>query len=170
MNLLLDDMLTDRDWDLLLSLGAVLEVSLHPDPYHMSLPQLAFQVPHRIQQAMSSESMPVLSSAVALYELFMSAWEDLREEKPELAPWINVGLYWAKKYYRLMDDTDAYIVTMGKFKFFIVSQCELTVDHHSRVTLVLNPCIRFRWITDQWGRDYIKRARTTMLDLVSTSW
>lgn len=94
----------------------------------MSLPQLAFQVPHRVQQAMSAESMPVLSGAVAIFEIFMSQWEELGKEFNRLTPWINVGLYWAKKYYKFMDETDAYIVTMGEF--FILSHHELTVDHH----------------------------------------
>jgi hypothetical protein len=77
------------------------------------LSQPAFQVPHRVQQAMSAEDMPVLSSAVAIFELFMSEWEELRKDYPRLTPWIDVGLHWAQKYYKSMDDTDAYIVTMG---------------------------------------------------------
>jgi hypothetical protein len=81
----------------------------------MSLPQLAFQIPHKVQHTMSAESMPVLSSAVAIFEVFMSEWEDLGEAHGKLKPWINVGLNWAKKYYNLMDHTDAYIVTMGEF-------------------------------------------------------
>lgn len=94
----------------------------------MSLPQLAFQVPHRVQQIMSAESMPVLSGAVATFEIFMSQWEDLRKDVKKLTPWINVGLRWAKKYYKFMDDTDAYIITMGKIS--ILSHDELTVDLH----------------------------------------
>jgi hypothetical protein len=94
----------------------------------MSLPQLAIQVPHRVQHAMSAESMPVLSSAVAIFKIFMSEWEDLAKKFKKLVPWIKVGLRWAKKYYNLMNDTDAYIITMGEF--FILSHYELTVNHH----------------------------------------
>jgi hypothetical protein len=93
----------------------------------MSLPQVTFQVPHRVQQAMSAESMPVLSSAVALFELFMSQWEELSQQHRKLTPWIKVGLDWAKKYYHLMDETNTYIVTMGEL--FILSHHEFTVDH-----------------------------------------
>jgi hypothetical protein len=82
---------------------------------HVPLPHLVFQNPHQVQQAMSSESMPVLSSAVGLFEVFMSEWEELAQKCPKLSPLINVGLKWAKKYYSLMDNTDAYIVTMGAF-------------------------------------------------------
>jgi hypothetical protein len=93
----------------------------------MSLPQLAFQVPHRVQQAMSAESMPVLSSTVVIFKIFMSQWDELGKEFTRLTPWINVGMHWAKKYYNLMDETDVYIVTMSEF--FILSHHELTVDH-----------------------------------------
>jgi hypothetical protein len=78
----------------------------------MSLTQLAIQVPYRVQHAMSAESMPVLSSAIAIFKIFMSEWEHLAKEFEKLAPWIKVGLHWAKKYYNLMDDTDAYIITI----------------------------------------------------------
>jgi hypothetical protein len=72
--------------------------------------------------------MPVLSSAIAIFKIFMSKLEDLAKEFEKLAPWIKVGLCWAKKYYNLIDDTHAYIITMGEF--FILSHYELMVDHH----------------------------------------
>ena len=94
----------------------------------MLLPQLAFQVSHRVQHAMSAESMPVLSSAIAIFKIFMSQWEELQKEFPKLRPWITVSMKWARKYYKLMDNTNAYIVTMGKF--FILSHNELMIDYH----------------------------------------
>jgi hypothetical protein len=69
---------------------------------------------------MSAESMPVLSSAVGLFEIFMSQWERLGED-PKLSPWTTVGLKWANKYYRRMDDTDAYIVTMCESSYLNVN-------------------------------------------------
>jgi hypothetical protein len=77
---------------------------------------------------MSAELMPILSSTVAIVELFMSEWEALAKTFLELSPLININLNWAKKYYKFMDDTNAYVVTMGEF--FILSQHELIVDHH----------------------------------------
>ena len=68
---------------------------------------------------MSAELMPVLSSAIVIFEIFMSQWEELGNEFKKLTPWIKVSLDWAKKYYNLIDDTNAYIVTMGEF--FILS-------------------------------------------------
>ncbi len=79
---------------------------------HLLFIQLAAQVPHMVQQIMSAESMPVLSEAVPSFEIFMTRWEKLCDKFPKLAPWVNIGLEWAEKYYNHMDDTDAYVVAM----------------------------------------------------------
>ena len=91
----------------------------------------------------------------------MSEWEELAESCPKLSPLINVSLKWARKYYSLMDNTDAYIVTMGESFFFILFYDELTM------VVVLNPCIRLWWIKDEWENNYVTLAETTMLNLVS---
>jgi hypothetical protein len=62
---------------------------------------------------MSSESTPVLCGAIASFELLMTKWERLGEEHPELQYWTQIGLHWARKYYKRMDDTDAYVIAMG---------------------------------------------------------
>jgi len=64
---------------------------------------------------MSAEATPVLSGAVASFEVFMTRWEKLCENYPMLRFWVNSGLPWANKYYWQMDETDAYIVTMSRF-------------------------------------------------------
>jgi len=61
---------------------------------------------------MSSESTPVLSRAISNFEMFMTEWEKLGEQHEILRPWTEIGLEWAKKYYKRMDDTDAYVITM----------------------------------------------------------
>ena len=58
--------------------------------------------------------MPVLSSAITIFKIFMSEWECLHKRSPVLAPWINISLEWAKKYYNFMDHTNVYIVTMSE--------------------------------------------------------
>lgn len=45
----------------------------------------------------------------------MTHLENIGNENDILKPWVDVGLEWATKYYRRMDDTDAYIITMCKF-------------------------------------------------------
>lgn len=44
----------------------------------------------------------------------MTAWEQVRKHK-QLKPWIDVGISWATKYYKRMDDTKAYVIAMCKF-------------------------------------------------------
>ncbi|KAI6029251.1 hypothetical protein BKA83DRAFT_4047823 [Pisolithus microcarpus] len=72
------------------------------------------QVPLRVQQRMSSESLPCLGSAVPCFELLMSAWETLGETDACLRPWTDVGLKWAVEYYQQMDNTRAYVILMCK--------------------------------------------------------
>ena len=54
---------------------------------------------------MSSESQPVLSRAVPAFELFMTAWEKLGCNNKRIDPFVQVGLYWANRYYGRMDNT-----------------------------------------------------------------
>jgi hypothetical protein len=61
---------------------------------------------------MSSESTPVLSRAILSFEMFMTEWKKLTEQHEILWPWMEIGLWWAKKYYTQMDDTDAYVIIM----------------------------------------------------------
>lgn len=63
---------------------------------------------------MSSESTPVLSGTVPAFEVFMTAWETQVTKMPRLASYIKEGLELAKKYYRRLDDTKAYVVSMCK--------------------------------------------------------
>jgi hypothetical protein len=45
----------------------------------------------------------------------MTQWEQLGKDHRNLKPWTDIGLKWATKYYKRMDDTDAYIIAMCKF-------------------------------------------------------
>jgi len=44
----------------------------------------------------------------------MMDWEKVGKQHPLLKPWTDVGIQWATKYYKRMDDTKAYIITMCK--------------------------------------------------------
>lgn len=64
---------------------------------------------------MSRERTPVLSGALSSLELVMSAWERCHLKHPRAAAvkaYADIGVEWATKYYRKMDDTDAYVVAM----------------------------------------------------------
>jgi len=63
---------------------------------------------------MSAERTPVLSGAIPCFEMFMTAWEQLGAKNPNLEPYINKGLGRAVKYYGKMDQTRAYVVSMGE--------------------------------------------------------
>ena len=67
---------------------------------------------------MSTESMPVMCCAIASFELLMTKWEQLGEEHPQLRYWTQIGLRWAKKYYKQMDNINAYAITMSKSSLF----------------------------------------------------
>ena len=66
--------------------------------------------------------MPILSGAIPAFEGFMTKWEALCEQFPKLRFWIDIGLKWATKYYKRMDDTDAYIVTMSRSRYSTLSR------------------------------------------------
>jgi hypothetical protein len=63
---------------------------------------------------MSAENSPMLSVAIPAFELFMSKWDLLAEKHPRLDRWISVGRFLAEKYYKRMDLTKAYIISMGE--------------------------------------------------------
>ncbi len=64
---------------------------------------------------MSTHMTPVLSGAIPSFELFMTQWEKLGDEHLNLKAWTDIGLKWATKYYKRMDDTDAYVISMCEF-------------------------------------------------------
>ena len=73
------------------------------------------QIPHAVQQLMSSESMPILSGAISSFELFMTRWENIIQDHPRLEKYIKPSLDWAYLYYGCMDRTRAHIISMHKY-------------------------------------------------------
>jgi hypothetical protein len=61
---------------------------------------------------MSGEKTLILSSAIPAFKMFMSSWEQLAAKHPRLSPWIDIGMAKATEYYKQMDCTSAYIMTM----------------------------------------------------------
>ncbi|OJA12309.1 hypothetical protein AZE42_10247 [Rhizopogon vesiculosus] len=101
------------------------------------------EIPHGVQQSMSSESHPRLGRAVPHLELFMSAWEKKAQKIPHLKPFIDVGLKWAEKYYKRMDDTCAYVVAM-----------------------FVDPSIQMNWVKACWEKAWIRDAEKKIIELV----
>ena len=67
---------------------------------------------------MSKEKTPVLAGVIPSFERFMTSWEILAqknaEKNPRLTTAINIGLSFTNKYYKKMDETQAYVVAMCK--------------------------------------------------------
>jgi hypothetical protein len=61
---------------------------------------------------MTGQRTPLLSAAIPAFEQFLTKWEQLGKEYPELEPYTSTGLEWANMYYDRFDRTDAYIVAM----------------------------------------------------------
>ena len=66
-----------------------------------------------VQQVMSGESTPILCGTIPVFEMFMSKWEEMQKVS-RLKQLVQPGLDWTYKYYRRMDRTRAYIITMGQ--------------------------------------------------------
>src|SRR6267378_1888480 len=86
---------------------------------------------------MSSETTPILSRAIPDFEMFMTEWERLGADCPELKFWMEIGLRWAKKYYVKMDETDAYVVAMCKFHTGYGTPLTANLDLQSSIL----PCV-----------------------------
>lgn len=109
---------------------------------------------------MSSDASPVLAGTIPAFELFMTAWECLAEKHGRLKLWIKISLEWATTYYSQMDNTKAYILSMGECR---VSCACLMLIHHK----VLNPCYRMSWIRQHWDEAYITKAEQIVKAMVS---
>ena len=73
---------------------------------------------------MNSEPTFMLSSAVVVFEVLVSQWEDLSKKHSILTPLIEVGLNRAMKYYGLADNANMLMVTMCEFliiSYFVVN-------------------------------------------------
>ncbi|KIL54933.1 hypothetical protein M378DRAFT_182369 [Amanita muscaria Koide BX008] len=119
--------MTDAEWNQLEDFGAVL------------------MIPHVVQHSLCAEKLPTLASSLPNFEMFMTAWETLGAKHPPLKRYTEIGLKWATKYYRRMDNTKAYVIAM-----------------------FLNPSFRMAWITSHWDEKYIRQATKTIKETICT--
>lgn len=66
---------------------------------------------------MAAEKQPSLCGMIPAIEMFMSGWEELCEKQPHLKRFIKPGLKFAVKYYRAIDQTSSYAISMCKSYF-----------------------------------------------------
>lgn len=62
---------------------------------------------------MSGEAHPILSGVVGAFRKLISNWRKMKEDRPKLAPFIDVGLEWVELYFNKTEDTRAYSVSIG---------------------------------------------------------
>ncbi|EGO04316.1 hypothetical protein SERLA73DRAFT_148884 [Serpula lacrymans var. lacrymans S7.3] len=98
-------------------------------------------VAHLAQQTLSFEKVPVLAAAIPVYKLVMSRWELLQDKHLRLKPYIQAGLDKAIGYYCQTDENLAYVILM-----------------------FLNPAIKYSWICEKWGIEYMKPAQAHTLN------
>lgn len=77
------------------------------------------QYPHSVQQLLSGEQTPLLAGVIPVFEVFLTGWEKLAQKKKHLAPFIQCGLDRAREYYSRLDKSNAYVVAMCTFFFYL---------------------------------------------------
>ncbi|KIL56314.1 hypothetical protein M378DRAFT_188580 [Amanita muscaria Koide BX008] len=101
------------------------------------------ECPHIVLQSMSAEKTPMLATSMVHFEMFMTNWETIGNSNPDLRQFTDIGLNWATKYYRRMDNSKAYLVSQ-----------------------LLDPRIRFKYIEKHWEPRYIMKAKEVIKDLM----
>lgn len=104
----------------------------------------------RYHQMCSSNRSPTLHQVIPVLETLCSKWER-RLEDPEFEIFydaIRLGLEKLNKYYKRLDNTDAYILAMRSFalQLFFAHMLTLSPPH-----LVLHPYYKLNYIEEQWG-------------------
>ena len=103
------------DWYWLGELLELLSVRLHISQYTLVLILLYIQVPHEIQQQMSSEMVPVLGNMIPTFHTYITAWCALKTQKPHLQPFIDEGLKWVTQYYEKLQRNSTYTIAMRMY-------------------------------------------------------
>ena len=118
---------------------------------------------------MARESTPTLCHAIRFMESWMTAWEDHQEylaADHQVHNWIEEGLYWAKKYYRRMDSSKAFAISMCACSN-ILCYPDAALTHRLQV---LNPYMREAWMQTYWDEYYISKAKGDIMSEVSTHY
>lgn len=78
--------------------------------------------------AFANERTPTLHFAIPLFEKLLTLWEELSNKKKSPRPnriekLVNIGLEWAVKYYKKLDNSQAYTITMCTYLIFFMVTC-----------------------------------------------
>ncbi|GBE83500.1 hypothetical protein SCP_0505510 [Sparassis crispa] len=106
--------------------------------------EVMLKIPRLTTNKLSIGASPMLSAAVLAIELLQTSWEKLHDRnRLQVQPYVSVGIKKVSEYYKWMDDTRAYVIT-----------------------LFLNSAIKMTWVQKYWGKDYICRSKETVLALM----
>lgn len=120
------------------------------------------EIAHSTQESLSAELTPTLSMAMPLYEILIESWTVLKSTIPELSHYIDVALSKLKQYIKEGRKTRIYALSMGKLPSHSKSFTQT-----SYFVPVLNPDMKFDWISKHWERDDVNMAREWMLETVT---
>lgn len=100
------------------------------------------EIAHATQEALLAELTPTLSMALPLYELLVQKWTRLATHTlPELSHYINLALNKLRDYIREARKTRIYALS-----------------------LILNPDVKFDWMTQYWDEEDVVQARGWILE------
>lgn len=120
---------------------------------------------------MAKETTPTLCNAIRFMESWMTVWEDhqnlLAGEDHCAHDWVEEGLLWAKKYYRKMDDSKAFAISLCTCSHIF---CDNSHAVLKIIRLVLNPYMREKWMDTYWEPSYIDKAKEDILSEVSMKY
>ena len=123
------------------------------------------EVAHSAQESLSAELTPTLSMAMPLYEILIENWTVLKSTIPELSHYIDIALSKLKEYIKEGRKTRIYALSMGK----LFSQRNTFFTRISYFPSVLNPDMKFDWISKHWEHNDACAAREWILEMVTTS-
>lgn len=103
---------------------------------------------NRYLQHFSSEKIPTLHRVIPALEALCTRWEK-KLSKPKYTLYhgaLERGLVKLNKYYRKLDHTDIYILSLCKSCYFECIPCWLT-----SMRPVLHPYYKLAYIAEKWG-------------------
>ena len=113
-----DFRLRKQDWATMELMHEVLQVSTHTCHEVPNSP-FTFQEPATAKQTFSSAREPTVWRTIPVLEFLLQSWENMADlpKFSELGHAIRKGLENINKWYRKVNDTDAYFICLGMLVF-----------------------------------------------------
>ncbi|KAI0284024.1 hypothetical protein BGY98DRAFT_911151 [Russula aff. rugulosa BPL654] len=127
-----------------LSLPAMSEHLFKPTEYEVlgHIYQI-LEIPHKCQELLAVEKMPILALALPTYEALVVLWKELAEAIPELSHYIDLGIAKIMEY-----------VLRGRSRIYALA-------------MIINPTTKFKWIEEHWSPSERADAERWMEEVVN---